>query len=96
MKWCSEVLFVRYLNIGTAAGTQPSPPSHPHTAATSLDLEVVCAGAECLCLCILPAATLKSSRDLKERGGNTMSGIDLGSKTIILGVNAEACFLHKC
>ena len=40
MKWCSEVLFVRYLNIGTAAGTQPSPPSHPHTAATSLDLEV--------------------------------------------------------
>ena len=29
-------------------------------------------------LCIVPAATLKSSRDLEARGDKTMSGIDLG------------------
>ena len=52
-----------------------------------------------VCVCILPTATLKSSRDLKARGDKTMSGIDLGLwvrvKNDHLGSECGGMFLYK-
>ena len=94
MKCCSEVLFVRYLNIGTAAGTQPShhhTPTQPQQAFISrLSVSVYSAGGHTE---VFPRSQSKEE---------TKSWIDLGlycvsvSKTIISEVNAEACFSIKC
>ena len=92
VKCCSEVLFVRYLNIGTAAGTQPShhhTPTQPQQAFISrLSVSVYSAGGHTE---VFPRSQSKEE---------TMSGIYLGLrvrvKNYYFGSYAEACFYIKC